>query len=86
MIGIVLALLTIAAMFTLAIRRDPLWAWAALVAVVTLVAEIGLFGGRLHLPATTAGALAAGSLRLCWGSSPGGPSGASWSRGLPSAW
>ena len=58
MIGIVLALLTIAAMFTLAIRRDPLWAWAALVAVVTLVAEIGLFGGRLHLPATTAGALA----------------------------
>ncbi len=57
MIGIVLALLTIAAMFTLAIRREPLWTWAVLVAVVTLLIEAGLFGGSLHVPSATPWAL-----------------------------
>jgi acyl-CoA dehydrogenase len=48
MIGFVLVLATIAAIFTLAIKREPLWTWAALLAVVTLFLKAGLFSGQLH--------------------------------------
>ncbi len=57
MIGLLIVLAAVAATFTLAVRREPLWTWAVLLAVVTLFAEIGLFAGRLHLPALSAGAL-----------------------------
>jgi acyl-CoA dehydrogenase len=57
MIGIVLVLAVIAAMFTIAIRRDPLWAWAALLAAVTLFIKLGLFGGQVHVPSFTPWAL-----------------------------
>jgi acyl-CoA dehydrogenase len=50
MIGILLAIVTIAAMFALAIRREPLWAWAILLAAFTLALKLGLFAGTLHLP------------------------------------
>jgi acyl-CoA dehydrogenase len=50
MIGVLLAIITIAAMFTLAIRREPLWAWAILLAAFTLALKLGLFAGTLHLP------------------------------------
>ncbi|MGA7329825.1 MAG: acyl-CoA dehydrogenase family protein, partial [Rhodomicrobium sp.] len=57
--GIVLAILSLAAMFTLAIRREPLWAWAIWVAAVTLLAEVGLYAGELHLPPLAGASLAA---------------------------
>jgi acyl-CoA dehydrogenase len=50
MIGIVLAIVTIAVMFTLAIRREPLWTWAILLAFFTFALKLGLFAGTLHLP------------------------------------
>ncbi len=55
MIGLLFAVLTVAAMFTLAIRREPLWTWAVLAALVTLLIEFGFFAGRPHLPAFTTG-------------------------------
>jgi acyl-CoA dehydrogenase len=57
MIGIILALVAIAAMFVLAIRRAPLWTWAVLLAVVTLLIKLGLFSGTLHVPSFTTAAL-----------------------------
>jgi acyl-CoA dehydrogenase len=57
MIGIVLAIVTIAAMFALAIRREPLWTWAILLAVFTLALKLGLFASTLHLPSFTTLAL-----------------------------
>ncbi len=58
MIHILLALIVIAAMFTLAIRREPLWSWAILLAAVTLTIKLGLFSGHLHVPSFTLLALA----------------------------
>ncbi len=58
-VGTLLAILTLAAMFALAIRRDPLWAWAIWVAIVTLLAEVGLYAGELHLPPLAGASLAA---------------------------
>ncbi|MBI4724278.1 MAG: acyl-CoA dehydrogenase, partial [Rhodomicrobium sp.] len=57
MIGTALTIAAIAAMFTLAIRREPLWTWAVLLAVVTLFIKLGLFAGGLHVPSFTAWAL-----------------------------
>lgn len=50
MIGSLLILATIAAVFTLAIRREPLWTWAVLLAVFTLFWKTGLLSGHLHAP------------------------------------
>jgi acyl-CoA dehydrogenase len=50
MIGLLLVLASLAAMFALAIRREPLWTWAALVAAVTLAFKIGLFEDDLDWP------------------------------------
>src|SRR5215475_4361938 len=50
MIGILLAAVTITAMFVLAIRREPLWTWAILLAAFTVAFKLGLFAGTLHLP------------------------------------
>jgi acyl-CoA dehydrogenase len=50
MIGFIFFALAFAAMFVLAIRREPLWAWAAWFAAVALVFTLGLFGGELHAP------------------------------------
>jgi acyl-CoA dehydrogenase len=58
MIGLLLILAAIAAMFTLAIRREPLWTWAALVAAVTLFYKIGLFQDDLDWPSFGLWALA----------------------------
>ena len=58
MIGLLLTIAVIAAMFALAIRREALWTWAVLLAVVTLFIKLGLFAGELHLPSFTAWALA----------------------------
>ena len=60
MIGLLLVLAVIAAMFALAIRREALWTWAVLLAVVTLFIKLGLFAGTLHVPSFTAWALSAG--------------------------
>jgi acyl-CoA dehydrogenase len=57
MFGILLALLTLAAIFALAIRREPLWTWAVLAALLTLAIKLGLFAGTLHAPSFTASAL-----------------------------
>ena len=57
MIGLLLVLAVIAAMFVLAIRREALWTWAVLLAVVTLFIKLGLFAGTLHVPSFTAWAL-----------------------------
>jgi acyl-CoA dehydrogenase len=57
MIGLILAVVTIAAAFTIAIRREPLWTWAVWLASVTLAAELGLFNGTLHAPSLSTGAL-----------------------------
>src|SRR5208337_1761860 len=57
MIGLLLVLAVIAAMFALAIRREALWTWAVLLAVVTLFIKLGLFAGTLHVPSFTAWAL-----------------------------
>ncbi len=57
MIGLLLIVIAVAAMFALAIRREPLWTWAALAAIATLFAELGLFAGSLHVPAFTTGFL-----------------------------
>lgn len=57
MIGMMLALAVVAAMFTLAIRRLPLWTWAVLLAVATLFFKLGLFGGTIHAPSFTSWAL-----------------------------
>ena len=58
MIGLLLTIAVIAAMFVLAIRREALWTWAVLLAVVTLFIKLGLFAGELHLPSFSAWALA----------------------------
>src|SRR5262249_36253188 len=50
MTGILLAIIAIAAMFTLAIRREPLWAWAILLAAFTLALKLGLFASTLQAP------------------------------------
>src|SRR5271165_4632383 len=50
MIGFVFVIATIGAIFTLAIRREPLWTWAALLAAVTLIWKLGLYAGDLHAP------------------------------------
>ena len=57
MIGFLLVLATIAAIFILAIKREPLWTWAALLAVVTLFIKLGLFGGHLQAPSFSTFAL-----------------------------
>ncbi len=44
-------LLTLAALFALAMNRAPLWAWAAAVALFTLSLQMGLGSGHLHAPA-----------------------------------
>ena len=58
MIGTMLALAVVAAIFTLAIRREPLWTWAILLAAFTLLVKLGLFAGHLHFPSFTPWALA----------------------------
>ena len=58
MIGILLAIAVVAAMFVLAIRRQPLWTWAVLLAVFTLAVKLGLFCGTIHLPSFKFWALA----------------------------
>ncbi len=58
MIGLLLTIAVIAAMFVLAIRREALWTWAVLLAVATLFIKLGLFAGELHLPSFRAWALA----------------------------
>ncbi len=58
MIGLLLVLAVVAAMFVLAIRREALWTWAVLLAVTTLFIKLGLFAGELHLPSFTAWAFA----------------------------
>jgi acyl-CoA dehydrogenase len=55
MIGLLLVAVVIAAMFTLAIRREPLWTWAVLIAAITLGAELGLFSSHFHAPSLTSG-------------------------------
>jgi acyl-CoA dehydrogenase len=57
MIGFVLVIIMIAAIFTLAIRREPLWTWAVLLAVCTLLIKTGLFAGDLHAPGLSSFAL-----------------------------
>jgi acyl-CoA dehydrogenase len=57
MLGVLLAVAAVAAMFTLAIRREPLWTWAVLLGAVTLFIKLGLFGGHLHAPSFSTGAL-----------------------------
>ncbi len=51
MIGFIFFALAIAALFALAIRREPLWMWAVWFAAVALIWTLGLFGGELHAPA-----------------------------------
>ncbi len=58
MIGLLLVLAVVAAMFVLAIRREGLWTWAVLLAAATLSIKLGLFAGGLHLPSFTAWAFA----------------------------
>src|SRR5258706_1887120 len=55
MIGLLLVAVVIVAMFTLAIRREPLWTWAVLIAAITLAAELGLFSSHFHAPSLTSG-------------------------------
>ena len=62
-------------MFVLAIRREALWTWAVLLAVVTLFIKLGLFAGELHLPSFTALALAGGGPRSSWAFCHGAPPG-----------
>jgi acyl-CoA dehydrogenase len=57
MVDLLLVIVAIAAMFTLAIRREPLWTWAALLAVVTLFIKLGLFSTELRVPSFTTAAL-----------------------------
>ncbi|MGO9483640.1 MAG: acyl-CoA dehydrogenase [Rhodomicrobium sp.] len=57
MIGLLLAIAVVAALFALAIRREALWTWAVLLAVTTLFLKLGLFAGGLHLPSFTFWAL-----------------------------
>ncbi|MFZ1107204.1 MAG: acyl-CoA dehydrogenase [Rhodomicrobium sp.] len=54
MIGFIIFALAFAAMFALAIRREPLWAWAIWFAGVALIWDLGLFGGNLHGPSLSA--------------------------------
>ena len=51
MAGLVFIALCIAGAFVLAMRRAPLWGWAAAVAVAILVWRTGLVYGDWHEPA-----------------------------------
>ncbi len=59
MLGWILFAATIAAMFVLAMRREPLSAWAIFLGIVTIFAELGLYRSHLHWPSGSAGALLA---------------------------
>ena len=66
MAELIFALLSLAALFALAMNRAPLWAWAAAIAVFTLSLQMGLGSGHLHAPVfnvwAVLGWLAAGGL------------------------
>ena len=50
MAELIFALLSLAALFALAMNRAPLWAWAAAIALFTLSLQMGLGSGHLHAP------------------------------------
>ncbi len=50
MAELVFTLLSLAALFALAMNRAPLWAWALAVALFTLSLQTGLGSGHLHWP------------------------------------
>ena len=50
MIGFIVFALAFAAMFVLAIRREPLSMWALWAAVIAFLAQFGVFSGALHGP------------------------------------
>ncbi len=50
MITLIFILVCLAAVIALAIQRPPLWAWAVLVAAITLLAQTGLPWGELSAP------------------------------------
>ena len=66
MAELIFALLSLAALFALAMNRAPLWAWAAAIAVFTLSLQMGLGSGHPHAPVfnfwAVLGWLAAGGL------------------------
>jgi acyl-CoA dehydrogenase len=66
MAELIFALLSLAAVFALAMNRAPLRAWAAAIALFTLALQIGLGSGHLHAPVfnfwAVLGWLAAGGL------------------------
>jgi acyl-CoA dehydrogenase len=51
MAELVFILLSLAALFALAMQRAPLWGWALAVAIFTLSLQMGLGHGHLHWPA-----------------------------------
>ena len=50
MIGFIFFALAFAAMFVLAIRREPLASWALWAAAVAFIAQFGVFSGNFHGP------------------------------------
>ena len=58
MFGLLLVFASLAAVFAIAIRREALWTWAALVAAITLAYKIGLFEEDLDWPSFRLWALA----------------------------
>jgi acyl-CoA dehydrogenase len=54
MIGFIFFALALAAVFAIAIRREPLSMWALWWAAVVFLAQLGLFSGTLHGPDMTA--------------------------------
>ena len=49
-IGFIFFALAFAAMFVLAIRREPLSSWALWAAAVAFIAQFGVFSGNFHGP------------------------------------
>jgi len=56
MITLIFVLVSLAALTALAIQRSPLWAWALVVAAITLLAQTGLPWGTLEAPFGSLGA------------------------------
>ena len=54
MIGFIFFALAFAAMFVLAMRREPLSMWALWAAAIAFLAQFGVFSGHLHGPGMSA--------------------------------
>ena len=54
MIGFIFFAVALAAMFVLAMRREPLSMWALWAAAIAFLAQFGVFSGHLHGPGMSA--------------------------------